>query len=82
MTRVLRPPKRIEVTLNSTGRPRIVRLDRNFDHVLVVEEWRVSERWLERPIDRAYVKVVGASWLALIFQDLFTGDWFLERIFD
>jgi len=26
--------------------------------------------------------VVGSTWLALIFQDLFTGDWFLERIFD
>jgi hypothetical protein len=25
---------------------------------------------------------VGPSWLVLIFQDLFTGDWFLERIFD
>jgi hypothetical protein len=33
-------------------------------------------------MDRAYVKVVGPSWLVLIFQDLFTGDWFLERIFD
>ena len=82
MTRVLRPPKRIDVTLDSAGRPRIVRLDRDFDHVSVVEEWRVSERWLANPIDRAYVKVVGPTWLALIFQDLFTGDWFLERIFD
>ena len=82
MTRVLRPPKRIDVTLDSSGRPRIVRLDRHFDHVSVVEEWRVSERWLANPIDRAYVKVVGPTWLVLIFQDLFTGDWFLERIFD
>ena len=82
MTRVLRPPKRIDVTVDSSGRPRIVRLDRHFDQVSVVEEWRVSERWLATPIDRAYVKVVGATWLVLIFQDLFTGDWFLERIFD
>ena len=42
----------------------------------------MSERWLSTPMDRAYVKVVGPSWLVLIFQDLFTGDWFLERIFD
>ena len=63
MTRVLRPPKRIEVTLNSTGRPRIVRLNRNFDHVLVV-------------------KVMGESWIVLIYRDHITGDWFLERIFD
>ena len=79
---MLRPPKRIDVTLDSSGRPRIVRLDRHFDHVSVVEEWRFSERCLATPIYRAYVKVVGSTWLVLIFQDLFTGDWFLERIFD
>ena len=49
---------------------------------MVIEQWRVSERWLNSPIDRAYAKVIGQAWIILIFQDLFTGDWFLERIFD
>ena len=79
---MLRPPKRIDVTLDSAGRPTIVRLDRNFDHVSVVEEWRVSERWLANPIDRSYVKVMGERWIVLIYHDHITGDWFLERIFD
>ncbi len=79
---MLRPPKRIDVTLDSAGRPTIVRLDRNFDHVSVIEEWRVSERWWNDPIDRTYMKVVGSTWIILIFHDLLSGDWFLERIFD
>ena len=82
MTRVLRPPKRVDVTLDNGGRPAIVRLDRNAERVSVVEEWHVSERWLQVPIDRLYVKVAGSAWLILIFHDLLTGDWFLERIFD
>jgi hypothetical protein len=82
VTRVLRPPKRIDVTLGSAGRPTIVRLDRAFEHVSVLEQWHVSERWWNDPIDRAYMKVVGSTWIILIFHDLLSGDWFLERIFD
>jgi hypothetical protein len=50
--------------------------------VNVVEQFRVSERWWNDPIDRAYMKVVGSTWIILIFHDLLSGDWFLERIFD
>ena len=82
MTRVLRPPKRIDVTLDDAGHPAIVRIDRDAGRVVVIEQWHVSERWLNSPIDRAYAKVIGQAWIILIFQDLFTGDWFLERIFD
>ena len=82
MTRVLRPPKRIDVVLDQSGLPAVVRIGRDSDRVNVIEQFRVNERWWSDPIDRAYMKVVGPTWLVLIFQDLFTGDWFLERIFD
>ena len=79
---MLRPPKRIDVTLDDAGLPAILRIDRDAGRVVVIEQWRVSERWLNQPIDRLYVKVAGSAWLILIFHDLLTGDWFLERIFD
>ena len=82
MTRVLRPPKRIDVVLDGSGLPAVVRIGRDSDRVNVVEQFRVSERWLANPIDRAYMKVVGSTWIILIFHDLLSGDWFLERIFD
>jgi hypothetical protein len=50
--------------------------------VQVVERWRISERWWPQPIDREYVRVTGPGWLALIFRDLLSGGWFLERIYD
>ena len=82
MTRVLRPPKRIDVVLDGSGLPAVVRIGRDSDRVNVVEQFRVSERWWSDPIDRAYMKVVGSTWIILIFHDLLSGDWFLERIFD
>jgi len=50
--------------------------------VQVVERWRISERWWPQPIDREYLRVTGPGWLALIFHDLLSGGWFLERIYD
>jgi hypothetical protein len=82
VTRVLRPPKRIDVVLDGSGLPAVVRIGRDSDRVNVVEQFRVSERWWNDPIDRTYMKVVGSTWIILIFHDLLSGDWFLERIFD
>jgi hypothetical protein len=82
VTRVLRPPKRIDVVLDGSGLPDVVRIGRDSDRVNVVEQFRVSERWWNDPIDRTYMKVVGSTWIILIFHDLLSGDWFLERIFD
>jgi hypothetical protein len=79
---VLRPPKRIDVVLDGSGLPAVVRIGRDSDRVNVVEQFRVSERWWNDPIDRTYMKVVGSTWIILIFHDLLSGDWFLERIFD
>ena len=33
-------------------------------------------------IDREYLRITGPGWLALIFHDLLSGGWFLERIYD
>ena len=79
---MLRPPKRIDVVLDGSGLPAVVRIGRDSDRVNVVEQFRVSERWWNDPIDRTYMKVVGSTWIILIFHDLLSGDWFLERIFD
>jgi hypothetical protein len=79
---VLRPPKRIDVVRDGSGLPAVVRIGRDSDRVNVVEQFRVSERWWNDPIDRTYMKVVGSTWIILIFHDLLSGDWFLERIFD
>ena len=44
--------------------------------------WRVEELWWQEPIVRDYFKVVGRSWLALVYLDRNAGTWHLERLFD
>jgi hypothetical protein len=46
----------------------------------VVETWIVQDEWWRAPINRRYVEVVlegGAH--VVLFEDLTTGDWFLQK---
>jgi hypothetical protein len=37
--------------------------------------WRVEESWWREPIERTDFKVVGPSWLALVYLDRIAGTW-------
>ena len=82
MTRVMRPAAALRVREGATGIPESIELFGVVSDVQVVERWRISERWWPQPIDREYLRVTGPGWLALIFHDLLSGGWFLERIYD
>ena len=46
----------------------------------VVEEWRIDDEWWRTPIHRRYVEVVlegGAH--VVLFEDVITGEWFLQK---
>jgi len=46
----------------------------------IVETWVVQDEWWRTPINRRYVEVVlegGAH--VVLFEDLTTGDWFLQK---
>jgi hypothetical protein len=82
MTRVMRPAAALRVRESATGILESIELFGVVSEVQVVERWRISERWWPQPIDREYLRVTGPGWLALIFHDLLSGGWFLERIYD
>jgi len=82
MTRVMRPAAALRVRESATGILESIELFGVVSEVQVVERWRISERWWPQPIDREYLRVTGPGWLALIFRDLLSGGWFLERIYD
>jgi hypothetical protein len=82
MTRVMRPATALRVHEGAAGLPERIEVFGRVNEVQVVERWRISERWWPQPIDREYVRVTGPGWLALIFRDLLSGGWFLERIYD
>ena len=80
MTRLLRAHPEIAVGFDD-GQLTIAWAGRR-EPVEVCNRWRVEESWWREPIDRDYYKVVGTSWLALIYFDRVVGTWHLERLYD
>ncbi|HLA16844.1 MAG TPA: hypothetical protein VJZ72_08070 [Candidatus Limnocylindrales bacterium] len=82
MTRLMREHPPIEVETADDGRVVAIRWNGRREPVEVCNRWRVSERWWRDPIERDYMKLVGARWLALVYLDRVSGTWHLERIYD
>ncbi len=46
----------------------------------IIETWRIDDEWWRHPISRHYVNVVledGGH--VVLFEDLTTGEWFMQR---
>lgn len=82
MTRFLREHPQIDPELDDHGRLVAIRWHGRREPVEVCNRWRVEESWWRQPIARDYFKVVGRSWLALVYRDLEDGTWHLERLYD
>jgi hypothetical protein len=49
----------------------------------ITSRWRVDIDWWQGRIWRAYFKVsTDSGLLAIIYQDLITGNWYLQRYYD
>jgi hypothetical protein len=49
----------------------------------VTNRWRVDEEWWNRRIWREYFKLVTTTGLlVIVFRDLMTGEWYLQRLYD
>jgi hypothetical protein len=82
MTRLLREHPAIDAELDGDGRLVAIRWNGRREPVEVCNRWRVDESWWREPIARDYFKVVGRSWLALVYLDRMAGTWHLERLYD
>lgn len=82
MTRLLREHPEIDVEQDADGRLVAIRWDGRREPIEVCNRWRVEEAWWRGPIARDYFKVVGRSWLALVYHDRIAGSWHLERLYD
>lgn len=82
MTRLLGHQPRIDVDLDSLGRPARLRWDGTNEPVEVCNQWRVDEAWWRRPVQRDYFKLAGPRLLALVYRDRLDGTWHLERVYD
>jgi hypothetical protein len=82
VTRLLREHPPIDVELDGLGGPVAIRWAGRREAVEVCNRWRIEEQWWRHPIAREYFKVVGRSWLALVYFDRVDGTWHLERLYD
>lgn len=49
----------------------------------ITRQWRVDIDWWRERIWRSYFKLITESgFLVVIYQDLLTGQWYLQRLFD
>ena len=82
MTRLLREHPLVDAELDPEGRLVAIGWNGRLEPVEVCNRWRVDESWWREPIARDYFKVVGRSWLALVYHDRAARTWHLERLFD
>jgi hypothetical protein len=91
--RSLNIPSPVSVTLDGHGRPSAVTVrddqarsetigdGQGWSVEAVGEIWRVDDEWWRQPIVRRYVEAIfkGGKHV-LLFEDLCTGQWFLQHI--
>ncbi len=81
--RALNVPQPVQVMVDDDGLPTAVGSDTS-DHAgrtveEILEIWRIDDEWWRHPLARRYLDVVlaGGSHV-ILFQDLHTGEWFLQ----
>ena len=80
--RALNAPQRVQVELDEQRRPRVVKWEmKNGKRVESIgENWRMDDEWWRQPIVRRYVEaVLEGGGRVLLFEDLITGEWFVQK---
>ncbi len=82
MSRLYDPEPPITVEVDPDGRPAAVTWQRRQPVREVVNRWRVDDDWWRVPISRMYWVVTTPTMLLEIYEDLRTGNWYLQRVID
>ena len=84
MTRLWPAGSVIRVRADELGKPQSFTWQgRNHKVFRVTKRWRVDEEWWKRRIWREYFKMATQSrMLVIIYRDLISGEWCLQRLFD
>jgi hypothetical protein len=84
MTRFWPAGEPIAVACTQERQPTVVTLQRQRERVTqVLARWRVDEGWWRQRIWREYIALVtDQGRLLLIYHDLLTDCWYLQRLYD
>lgn len=85
--RALNQPVPIDVELDACGRLSAIAYPRHLDNEeertavdVVIDSWRIDDEWWRNAISRRYLDIVleGGGHI-IVFQDLITGHWYLQK---
>ncbi|MDP9351215.1 MAG: hypothetical protein M3P51_06720 [Chloroflexota bacterium] len=82
MSRLLDPAQPIEVRRDKHGDPVWIGWQRGQKVLEINRYWRIDDEWWRKEISRMYYELVVPIGLVEVYQDLLTGEWFLERLHD
>ena len=84
MTRLWTEGVLVEVLCDGQGLPRKLTWEGQQHTVTAItRQWRVDSDWWRNRVWRAYYKLSTDSGLLLvIFEDLTTGEWYVQRLYD
>ena len=82
--RALNLPQRVTVELDAEGQPGAVRRSKDTGGGQAVEDileiWRIDDEWWRAPISRRYYEVVlNGGKRVVLFEDLVTGEWWMQK---
>jgi hypothetical protein len=84
MTRLWRKQQSIQVAVNERGEPMAFTWrGRQHQTAEITRQWRTDSDWWRGRVWRNHFKLrTDSGLLVVIYQDLITGDWFLQRLYD
>jgi len=84
MTRLYRPPQSIEATTGDRDEPLAFEWKGQVHRVIQLSNhWRTHLEWWRMEIWRDYFQVeVQGRFTCVVYRDLLTNKWYLERIYD
>ncbi len=84
MTRLWPDGTSIEVVLSSVEAPsQFTWRGQTHSVEAISKRWRIQTDWWHVPVHRDYFKVTTLTGLlVIIFHDLHSGDWYLQRLYD
>lgn len=80
--RALNAPQRVQVELDEQRRPTVVKWPKKSAKRVesIGENWRMDDEWWRQPIVRRYVEVVlEGGGRVVLFEDLISGEWFVQK---
>ena len=84
MTRLWPNGEVIRMTVSDDGDPATFQWDGS-SHLVqrIANHWRVDDHWWDSRIWRDYFKLTTATgWLVIVYRDLLTNTWYLQRLYD